>query len=226
MTRPLRRLAAALTVALAGAITLLGLMAGLGASPAGAHEGPGILVMESDTPTGTSHRYVIRLTWENDGHPAARTTTVNLTPTAPDGAARTPVPMTAVDDDGRFEATVDLAQPGAWKVRFTALNPSANVVIDVDVAPPTTTTAPTTTTTTEPPTTTEPEADADDLDTEEASATQDDPGSDSTSGGGPIVIGVLVVVAVAAGAALAIAYRSKKGPTPTNDPPSGTDDEL
>jgi hypothetical protein len=221
MTRPLRRLAAALTVALAGAITLLGLMAGPGAGPAGAHEGPGILVMESDTPTGTSHRYVIRLTWENDGHPAARATTVNLTPTAPDGAAQTPVPMTPVDDDGRFEATVDLAQPGGWKVRFTALNPSANVEVDVDVAPPTTTTAPTTTT--EPPVITEPESG---VDTEEASATQDDPGSDSTSGGGPIVIGVLIVVAVAAGAALAVAYRSKKNTDPTDDPPSGTTDDL
>jgi len=218
MTHPFRRLAAALALALAGAAALVGPLL---ATPAGAHEGPGILVVESDTPTGTSHRYVIRLTWENDGHPAARTTTINLTPMAPDGAAQTPVPMTAVDDDGRFEATVDLAQPGAWKVRFTALNPSANVEVDVEVAPPTTTTAPTTTTTTEPPVITEP---ADEVDTEEASATQDDPGSDSTSGGGPIVIGVLVVIAVAAGAALAVAYRSKKG-GPTDEPPSGTADE-
>lgn len=221
MTHPFRRLTAALALALVGGVALLGWLA---ATPAGAHEGPGILVMESDTPTGTSHRYVVRLTWENDGHPAARTTTINLTPTGPDGAAQTPVPMTAVDDDGRFEATVDMAQPGAWKVRFTALNPSANVEVDVAVAPPTTTTAPTTTAPTEPPATTEPEVD--DVDAEEASSTQDDPGSDSSSGGGPIVVGVLVIVAVAAGGALAIAYRSKKT-TPTDDPPpSGTDDEL
>lgn len=219
MTHPLRRLTAALALALVGGIALLGSLA---ASPAGAHEGPGILVMESDTPTGTSHRYVVRLTWENDGHPAARTTTINLTPTGPDGAARTPVPMTAVDDDGRFEATVDMAQPGAWKVRFTALNPSANVEVDVAVAPPTTTTAPASTTT-EAPSTTAPEAD--EVDAEEAVASQDDPGSDTSSGGGPIVIGVLVVVAVAASAALAVAYRSKKT-APTDDPPPDPTDEL
>ena len=200
MTRPARRLLVALATALVALTALAG--------PAGAHEGPGILEMESDTPTGTSHRYVIRLTWENDGHPAARTTTITLTPIAPGGAAQTPVPMTAVDDDGRFEASVDLAQPGAWKVRFTALNPSANVEVDVTVAPPTTTTtAPATTTTEAPAETTGPD---ESVDAQETSAT-DDPGSDNTSGGGPLIIGVLAVVAVAAGGTLAIFYRSKRG---------------
>jgi hypothetical protein len=216
MTRPTGRLVAAVSLALAGAAALAGPAAG----PAGAHEGPGILVMESDTPTGTSHRYVIRLTWENDGHPAARTTTLTLTPLAPGGAAQTPVPMTPVDDDGRFEATVDLAQPGSWKVRFTALNPSANVEVDVPVAPPTTTSSTSSTSTTTGP------GDDEGIDDAEEAADTDDPGSDSGSGGGPIVVGVLAVVAAAAGGALAVAYRSRRGNGPGGDGPGPVGDDI
>ncbi|HEY8543928.1 MAG TPA: hypothetical protein VIL36_02730 [Acidimicrobiales bacterium] len=214
MTRPHRRLAAALALVLAGAAAVLGAPV-----PAAAHDGPGILTMESDTPTGTSHHFVIRLVWENDGHPAARDTTVTLTPTAPSGTAGTPVPMTPVDDDGRFEATVDLAEPGNWKVRFTSLRPESNVEVDVQVTPPaTTTTAPATTTTTVAPDT-EPD-DADEVDAEEASST-DDPGSDSDSGGGVLLVAVLVVVALAAAGALAVVYRSRRGTT-AGDPGDDT----
>jgi hypothetical protein len=207
MTRSPRRPAAvaALALVLAALVAGFGLLAG--AAPAGAHEGPGILVVESDTPTGTSHHFVIRLTWENDGHPAARTTTITLTPTGPDGTAGTPIPMTAVDDDGRFEATADLAQPGSWKVRFTALNPSANVEQAVEVAPPATTA------TTEAPATTTTEADEPDEeapDTEATASTSDDDGGGS--GALLAVAAVVVALLVLGGTALVVARSRRATP--------------
>jgi hypothetical protein len=198
-------------------LVLLGVAFGLAvvlgaASPATAHEGPGILTMETDTPTGTSHRYVVRLVWENDGHPAARATTITATPVAPGGAAQTPVTMTAVDDDGRFEGTVDLVEPGRWTVRITSINPVSTMEVPVDVAPPatTTTTAPTTTTA-DPPPTTDTDTDADEpVDTEDAASRTDDDGGGL--GAGAVAAGVLVALALVAAAFF---VRSKLRPTAT-----------
>lgn len=190
---------------------------GLGpASPAGAHEGPGILTLESDTPTGTSHRYLVRLVWENDGHPAARATTITATPVTPAGAAQTPVAMTAVDDDGRFEATLDLVEPGSWKVRITSINPVATMEVPVDVAPPatTTTTAPATTTTGTPATTDDDQA----VDTDQTAARDDD--DSSGMGAGVIALVVLVVVALLASAYV---FRSKMRPGSGPTDPGTTD---
>src|SRR3546814_8353286 len=45
------------------------------ASPAAAHDGEGILTVESQIPTGdVVVEYVVRVTWADDGHPALQST--------------------------------------------------------------------------------------------------------------------------------------------------------
>jgi hypothetical protein len=187
-----------------GALLILVTLLGGTAGPAAAHDGPGTFVVESDQPSGTSHAYVVRLNWDNDGHPAAADTTVTATAIAPDGTAQTPQPMTSVDAEGRFEATVDLPGPGRWTVRFASVEPTARLDVAVDVTAPTTTTAaPTTTSTTEP----EP---GEPVDTENAASNAADDEDDGGSATGPIAA-VIVVLALAVAAVLVIRHR-RQGP--------------
>lgn len=179
---------------LLGALLALATIAGT-ARPATAHDGPGTFAVESDTPTGTRHDYVVRLTWDNDGHPAAQDTTVTVTAVAPDGTAQTPLPMTSVDADGRFEAGLDLAEPGRWTVRFASVEPTAKLDVPIEVTAPTTTEAPTTTASTT--TTTEATDDAEAVDTESAAARSDDDGGGI---GAAPVVAVVLVIAVVVGA--------------------------
>jgi hypothetical protein len=179
---------------------------GLGsAPPVAAHEGPGILTVETDEPTPTGHRYVIRLVWQNDGHPAARDTTITATPYDPSGAPQTPIPMTPVDGDGRFEATVDMPQPGSWRVQFASVSPVASVDHPAEVAAPATTAPPAPSTSARV---------ADDAATEAAATDAAAPGRDTADGGdgggsGVLVAAVVVlVVLVAAGVVLFLRRRT------------------
>jgi hypothetical protein len=222
-----RRLLAAIGLsAVVLALSAVGLTA-----PASAHEGPGILTVETDEPTPTGHHYVIRLVWENDGHPAARDTTITATPFAPDGAPQTPIAMTPVDDDGRFEATVEMTQPGAWRIQFTSVSPVATVDHPVEVAAPTTTSTTATTTTAE-----EGEDSAASGSGSEEETAADPTASrasdeDDDSSGGAIA---LIVIAIGVVAALAIAGYSilrRRGtaagstdrPSPTSPSPTAGD---
>jgi hypothetical protein len=204
MTRPLRRV-------LAGLAVPAGLAAGLaaGAPPALAHDGPGVLVVENDMPMGANgHHYTIRLTWENDGHPAAPDTTLTVTPVAPDGAVQTPVPMTSVDQDGRFEAMVDLVQPGTWTVRFTSISPEANVEVPVEVAAPaeaTTESAPATTEPTTETTVASSDDGAQPVETEQSASREDDDGGGS---GGALAL-ILAAVALVVVAATVVFVRAR-----------------
>jgi hypothetical protein len=186
-----RRLALALVVAL---LTLAG------ARPAAAHEGEGVLVVESATPSPTGRDYVVRLTWEDDGH-AALDATITATPIDPSGAPGTPVPMAAVDDDGRYQAAVAMPASGQWTVRFTAVTPVALVEVQETVTATTTTTAATATTaassTTEVTTAT----------TGATGAGTGDEGDDDSGAG--LLIGGVAAVAVVAGAAYAVG-RSRR----------------
>lgn len=163
------------------------------ASPAAAHEGNGILTVESQAPAGDrAVRYVVRLTWADDGHPALGST-VTATPIAPDGEPQTPVTLDAADEDGRYTTTFTFPTPGDWTVRFTSVTPTGSIEIaEVIASQPTSTTAPVTTTTA-------------------AGAGKDDPGSDDATNessspddgggstiGGALALGVLVAVVVAA----------------------------
>lgn len=128
------------------AVLLFGL---LGTPAVWAHDGKGVLVIESQGPAqGLAIPVVVRLTWQDDGH-AAVDATVTATAVADDGTATTPVPLEPLDQDGRYAATVETPRPGAWTIRFTSVTPAATLEVEETVSPPTTTstTAQTTTTT-------------------------------------------------------------------------------
>jgi hypothetical protein len=130
------------------AALLLVLVAGVaGIRPASAHEGEGILTLESQqvAPDGSAS-YQVRLTWENDGH-AAIDSTVTATPIAPDGTQGVPVIMDAVDQDGRYAGNLTFPDSGTWTIRFTAVTPAATseVVEEVAIAPSTSDSTDTTT---------------------------------------------------------------------------------
>lgn len=113
------RLAAAL---LAGFALLL---AGA-AAPAGAHEGDAVIEIEQTHPSGTSVHYIVRVTWENDGHPAADAT-VTATGVVASGEQLTPVTLDPVDDDGRYAGVVEYPGRGSYTVRITSIDPTGTV---------------------------------------------------------------------------------------------------
>lgn len=162
--------------------------------PVSGHEGAGALALEQSSPvTGNQVRYVVRLTTVNDGH-AAVNATITATLVAADGTPQTPVPLAAVDEDGRYGATITFPAPGAWAVRFTAVKPPAVLNQSVTITAPSTTMT-VTTTTTAPPTTT-------------STATEN--GEAGVSGSnGPLIVGLLGVGAVLAGAGAWAARRRK-----------------
>lgn len=135
-TRSIRGAAAALAATLVAAT----LATVLPAAPAGAHEGSGVLTVEGVHPAGTSVHYVVRLTWENDGH-AATGASVTATAVAADGTQLTPVPLPPVDQDGRYAGLVEFGEPGPWTVRFTSVDPTGTAEISQQITPPPTSTS-------------------------------------------------------------------------------------
>lgn len=143
------------SVAAAGVATVVLI---LSTGVAGAHEGNGVITVESATDGKDGANYTLRVTWENDGHPAADAV-VTATAVDPAGTAQTPVAMTAVGD-GRYQAFVPLPQPGTWTVRFSVVEPTATSEVTRVVAAATTSS--TTSTTARPTTTTHNGDDGDD----------------------------------------------------------------
>jgi hypothetical protein len=123
-------------IAIAVAVAFAGVLLG---PPAGAHEGEGIITMDAAHPAGTSVHFIVRVTWENDGHPAADAV-VTATAVGGDGTQLTPVTLAPVDDDGRYANAIDFGSPGAWTVRFTSIDPTgtAKVTQTVEATPATT----------------------------------------------------------------------------------------
>lgn len=197
-------------VAIAVAVALLG-----PASPAAAHEGGGTLTVESAESTDSgSVRYMVRLIWNNDGHPAAAAdTTMTVVPVGADGTAQTPVTLDPVDDDGRFAATVEFSSPGAWTVRFTAITPEATLEVPQQIDPPPTTTS------TAAPSTTSSEAGAPTTATD-APEDEDEDGEASKAG---TIVFVAVMLVLAAGA-IALGRRQRQrrqGGTETSETTEG-----
>lgn len=155
-------------------------------SSVAAHEGGGTISVESADPASdASVRYVVRLIWDNDGHPAAAAdTTMTAVAVGDDGSTQTPVALEPVDDDGRFAATVEFPDPGRWTVRFTAVSPEATLEVPQQIDPPptTSTAAPSTTSEVTPAATIAPAADS----------------GDGTKAGTIIFVTVLLVLASAA----------------------------
>jgi hypothetical protein len=157
------------------------------ALPAGAHEGAGQLTVEQAQPGAERQiRYVVRLTWLNDGH-AGLDATVTATVLAPDGTPQTPAALQPADQDGRYETTVTFPNPGAWTVRFTSVSPRATLQQPAVIEPPTTTTTAATTTSTSEPVASEPPE-------EQPAGRADPPGGGSAL---PVVLGLAVLVVVA-----------------------------
>lgn len=134
-----RAACAALLLALAAVVAV--------GSPAAAHEGTGIIAVEKAEDRADGTDYTIRVTWENDRHPAADAT-VTATAVDPTGQAQTPVTMAAVDADGRYNGFVQLGGPGYWTVRFAVIAPTATSEVSRAVVAPSTTTSTTAATTT------------------------------------------------------------------------------
>ena len=131
---PVRRLTALAVAALA---LVLGLGAGA-AAPAGAHDGVAIIAVEAAHPAGTGVHYIVRVTWEDDGH-AAVDATVTATAVGSDGTQLTPVTLAPADSDGRYSGVVDFPSPGSWTVRITSIDPTGTLEQAQEVAPPPTT---------------------------------------------------------------------------------------
>ena len=122
----LRSFVIAVTVAaLAGA----GLLRG---PPAGAQQGEGIINLEAAHPAGTSVHFIVRVTWESDGHPATDSV-VTATARGSDGTELTPVTLAPVDDEGRYANAIDFGSPGTWMVRFTSSDPAATTEVTATV---------------------------------------------------------------------------------------------
>src|SRR5690606_15228637 len=214
MTRTIRRLLP--LAALAAGLAALGLGA---APPAAAHEGEAVIAVETVEPTDLSVRYVVRVTWSNDGHPATDAV-VTATAVAPDGTQTTPVTMTPIDADGRYEGTVEHPAPGAWTVRFTVVEPPGRLAHPVELAAPapTTTAAPTT----EAPTTEAPAGDAGAGGAEEPAAAADEAAAEDADddGGSGMAVGLIAAAAVVAvvGAVAAVRLaRRRGGPTASGE---------
>jgi hypothetical protein len=110
--------------------------AGLLLGPAaGAHEGKGIITLEAAHPAGLSVHFIVRVTWENDGHPADDAV-VTATAVASDGSQLNPVTLAPIDDDGGYANPIDFDAPGSWTVRFTSIDPTGTAEVTQAVEAP------------------------------------------------------------------------------------------
>lgn len=173
-------------------------LAGLaGASAVAADSGDAVFTVEQAEPAGgTALHYVVRVTYSDDGHPV-RDATLTANALAADGTPSTPVPLTAIDQDGRYEATVEFPAAGDWTVRFTSVTPPGTLEQAQAITAPTTTTVATTTTEASEAT----EAPADDDDSAEAAAADESSASDDgVTPWVPIAVGTVAALAVGGGA--------------------------
>jgi hypothetical protein len=111
------------------ALAAAGLLLG---PPAGAQQGEGIINLEAAHPAGTSVHFIVRVTWENDGHPATDSV-VTATARGRDGTELTPVTLAPIDDEGRYADAIDFGSPGTWMVRFTSSDPTATAEVTATV---------------------------------------------------------------------------------------------
>ena len=128
------RSAAPAVLAAAALVAALALAVVLPATPAGAHDGPAIVDIEAAHPAGgTQVHYIVRVTWEDDGHPA-EDATVTATAVGGDGAQLTPVALAPVDSDGRYAGVVEYPAAGSWTVRVTSIKPTGSAEQAQEVA--------------------------------------------------------------------------------------------
>src|SRR5690606_30253490 len=128
----------------------------------------------------------------------------------------TPVTLAPVDDDGRYQGTIQFPDAGTWTVRFTSIDPTGTAEHTQEITAATATSETTTTTTDDAPGAAAPDDGGD------AAVADTDGGGDD---GMPLwIIGLAAVVAIG-GAASAVGVirrqrRPASGPTgrePTDD---------
>jgi hypothetical protein len=214
-----RRLLATVLPAVAAVLTL-----GIAAVPAGAHDGDAVITVEAVHPAGQSIHYIVRVTWQNDGH-AAVDATVTATGIAADGTQLTPVPLAPADADGRYSGAVEYPAAGAWTVRITAIDPTGTIEQPQDVVATATTQAPNVTTgapadggfaPADDGTGDSAEGDATATDEPEGASPETDAGADGSSDSGDfpilLVVAAAAVVVLGAVTAVNIIRRTKANP--------------
>lgn len=191
------------SAALAALLLTHAVVAG-GTGVATAHEGEGILTIESQevSPEGAAS-YQVRLTWENDGH-AAIDSTVTATPISPDGTQGTPVVLQPVDQDGRYAGSLTFADSGAWTVRLTSVTPAATaeVVEEVAIVAPTTVADPTTSTSTA--------AESDEARVDDIAAGELDDADDDSGSSTGLIVAVVAVVLISAAVVAGFARSNRR----------------
>jgi hypothetical protein len=215
----LRRRSAALAAA-AAAVALVLAALGPGAAPAGAHDGDAVVAIEATHPAGLSMHYIVRVTWANDGHPVTDGT-ITATAVGADGTQLTPVPLTPIDQEGRYEGVVPYPSAGTWTVRITSVEPNGTLEEPQEITAP----APTEPDEVTPEVSTGQEGgfapgddgtgDSGELGEDATAAQSDDGGSDS---GMPLalIVGAAAVALVGAATAVNI-IRRRRGVPPAGD---------
>lgn len=117
----------------------------LGAGPALAHDDEGVLEVVAVADDGAGHRaYEVTLHYGSDGHPATDAI-VTVAGDGPDGEVLSPVTLGPADPPGTYHGRVEFPVTGAWTVRISSLQPTAQLdrtelveSMDVTTDPPTT----------------------------------------------------------------------------------------
>jgi len=121
----------------AGVLALVGALALVAPSVAGAHGGEARLdLLEAEAVPG-GVELAVRVTYVNDGHGAsdATVTAVVVDPDDPD-APGTPVSLPATGEEGVHGGLVSTPRPGTWTIRLTSVEPTASAEVSVDVPAP------------------------------------------------------------------------------------------
>lgn len=108
------------------------------AGPAAAHGGPGVIDVGDPETTGELQiEFPVRITYENDGHPAEEVEGLTVAGRGPDGAELAPTDAFVPGDaPGVFRATVTLPVEGQWELTVDAVEPAATATITADVTGP------------------------------------------------------------------------------------------
>lgn len=123
------RQARPIRVCVAAGVAFAMLGSWFGAAPAGAHDGTAEIEVDAAHPSTESVHFIVKVTWEDDGHPAAEAT-VTARATSPSGEDGDPVtlePQGNPEEDGLYQGSVDMSEPGDWTVLFSSLDPDGDL---------------------------------------------------------------------------------------------------
>lgn len=99
----------------------------LGAGPALAHDDEGVLKVVAVVDDSAGYRaYEVTLHYGSDGHPAIDAT-VTVAGDGPDGEVLSPVTLGPADPPGTYRGRVEFPVTGAWSLRISSLQPTAQL---------------------------------------------------------------------------------------------------